>query len=162
MRYCGLDLASPSSYAFVTDEKGRKQFAGPVPTTPHDLARRLKPHIRGGLTVAVEAGNQTAWVHEALTAFGAAVVVVNPAKVRLIAESRKKTDRVDAKTLCDLLRLDGLPHPVHMPAPPTRELRGLLAARRQLVQARSRLCNVVRGMLRQGAGPADPRGVPAG
>src|SRR5262249_52809843 len=94
-----------------------------------------------------------------LVALGAKVVVVNAGKVRLIAESRKKTDRVDAKTLCDLLRLDGLPTLVHVPAGPARELRGLLAARRQLVQARTKLCNVVRGMLRQGGIPLPRRGL---
>ena len=74
--------------------------------------------------------------------------MVNPAKVKLIAESRRKTDKIDAKILCELLRLDGLPHPVHMPV---RKLAscGALVARRQLVSARSKLCNVVRGMLRQ-------------
>ena len=36
-----------------------------------------------------------------------------------------------------------------MPDKKTRSLRGLLVARRQLVSARTKLCNVVRGMLRQ-------------
>jgi transposase len=99
--------------------------------------------------VAIEAGNQTAWVYEALVAIGAKVTVVNPNKVKLIAESRRKTDKVDARILCELLRIDALPHPVHMPGRETRALRGLLVARRQLVAARTKLCNVVRGMLRQ-------------
>ena len=43
----------------------------------------------------------------------------------------------------------GLPQPVHMPAPEARALRGLLAAHRQLITARAKICNVVRGMLRQ-------------
>jgi hypothetical protein len=30
----------------------------------------------------------------------------------LIAQSRRKTDKVDAKILCELLRLGGLPEPV--------------------------------------------------
>jgi len=101
------------------------------------------------LSVAIEAGNQTAWVYEALVAIGAKVTVVNPNKVKLIAESRRKTDKVDARILCELLRIDALPHPVHMPGRETRALRGLLVARRQLVAARTKLCNVVRGMLRQ-------------
>ncbi len=101
------------------------------------------------MAIAIEAGNQTAWVYDELVKLGAQVTVVNPAKVKLIAESRRKTDKIDAKILCELLRLDGLPHPVHMPGPEARELRGLLVARRQLVSARSKLCNVVRGMLRQ-------------
>lgn len=106
--------------------------------------------LRGsGLSIAIEAGNQTAWVYEALIEMGAKATVVNPAKVKLIAESRRKTDKIDAKILCELLRLDGLPCPVHVPGRETRALRGLLVARRQLVSARTKLCNVVRGMLRQ-------------
>jgi transposase len=42
-----------------------------------------------------------------------------------------------------------LPEPVHLPGKETRALRGLLVARRQLVAARTKLCNVVRGLLRQ-------------
>ncbi len=149
MNYCGIDLAGVSSYAYVTDEKGRKLWAGPVATEKAALGRLVKRFRRGGLSIAIEAGNQTAWVYDELVKLGAQVTVVNPAKVKLIAESRRKTDKIDAKILCELLRLDGLPHPVHMPGPEARELRGLLVARRQLVSARSKLCNVVRGMLRQ-------------
>jgi len=74
---------------------------------------------------------------------GAKVTVVNPTKVKRIAESRRKTDKIDAKILCELLRLDGLPCPVHVPGRETRALRGLLVARRQRVSARTKLCNVV-------------------
>ncbi len=35
----------------------------------------------------------------------AKVTVVNPTKVKLIAESRRQTDKIDAKILCELLRL---------------------------------------------------------
>lgn len=149
MNYCGIDLAGVSSYVFVTNGKGKKLWSGPVATTKESFEKALRRFLRGGLSVAIEAGNQTAWVYEVLVALGAKVTVVNPTKVKLIAESRRKTDKVDAKILCELLRLDGLPHPVHMPGRETRSLRGLLAARRQVVSARTKLCNVVRGMLRQ-------------
>jgi len=149
VNYCGLDIAGVSSYVFVTDAKGRKSAAGPVATTRVALEARLRPFLRGGLAVAIEAGNQTAWICEVLVALGAQVTVVNPNKVKLIAESRRKTDKIDAKLLCELLRLGGLPEPVHMPGRETRALRGLLVARRQLVAARTKVCNVVRGLLRQ-------------
>ncbi|MHC4609088.1 MAG: IS110 family RNA-guided transposase [Planctomycetota bacterium] len=149
MDYCGIDLAGVSSYVYVTDERGRKLTAGAVATEKRALERRLKGFVPGGLSIAIEAGNQTAWVYEALVEMGAKVTVVNPTKVKLIAESRRKTDKIDAKILCELLRLDGLPCPVHVPDRKTRALRGLLVARRQLVSARTKLCNVVRGMLRQ-------------
>ena len=149
MNYCGLDIAGVSSYVFVSDAQGRKLAAGRVATTRVALEARLQPFLRGGLAVAIEAGNQTAWIYEILVALGAQVTVVNPNKVKAIAESRRKTDKIDAKLLCELLRLNGLPEPVHMPGRETRALRGLLVARRQLVAARTKICNVVRGLLRQ-------------
>ena len=149
MFHCGMDLAGVSSYSYVTDERGKKRWSGWVETTREGFEKSLRKYVRDGLKIAIEAGNQTAWVYEALVAMGAQVIVVNPNKVKLIAESRRKTDKVDAKVLCELLRLDGLPEPVHMPGKETRGLRGLLAARRQLVSMRTKLCNVVRGMLRQ-------------
>jgi len=149
MNYCGIDIAMASSYIHITDERGKKKTSGEIATTYMALRHRLRPFLRGGLKIAIEAGNQTAWIHECLVEMGAEVVVVNPAKVKLIAESRRKTDKIDAKILCELLRLDGLPEPVHMPGRPARELRGLLVARRQLIAARVKLCNVVRGILRQ-------------
>ena len=149
MYYCGIDIAMKSSYIYITEKQGRKKTSGEIPTRADAFRQRLGPYVQAGLSLAIEAGNQTAWIHDLLVDIGAKVTVVNPAKVKLIAESRRKTDKVDAKILCDLLRLDGLPHPVHVPDKKTRSLRGLLVARRQLVSARTKLCNVVRGMLRQ-------------
>jgi transposase len=149
MIYCGIDLGGLSSYIHVTDCEGQRLWAGAVNTTKAGLESRLKPFLIEGLAVAIEAGNQTAWVYEWLMGLGANVIVVNPAKVKLIAESRRKTDKIDAKILCELLRVNGLPNPVHMPSAASKALRGLLVARRQLITARSKLCNVVRGLIRQ-------------
>lgn len=149
MKYCGIDLAGVSSYLYLTDARGRRVTSGEVNTERSVFERRLKRFVRGGLSIAIEAGNQTAWVHETLIEMGAKVTVVNPNKVKLIAQSRCKTDKTDAKILCELLRLGGLPRPVHMPDRDTRSLRGLLVARRQLISARTKVCHVVRGMLRQ-------------
>jgi transposase len=110
VNYCGIDLAGVSSYAFVTDEKGNKLWSGPIATEKVAFEHLVKKFSGGGLSIAIEAGNQTAWVHEELVKLGAEVTVVNPTKVKLIAESRRKTDKIDAKILCELLRLNALPH----------------------------------------------------
>jgi transposase len=149
MFYCGLDVALKSSYIYITDGTGRKVSSGEIATEKAALTERLKPYLRDGLAVALEAGNQSAWLHDLLVALGAQVTVVPPAKVKLIAASKRKTDKIDAKILCELLRLGGLPQAVHIPPPETRALRGLLVARRQLVTARVKLANVARGLLRQ-------------
>ena len=90
MDYCGIDLAGVSSYVYVTDDRGKKLTAGEVATDKAAFERRLKRFVSGGLSIAIEAGNQTAWVYEALVEMGATVTVVNPTKVKLIAESRRK------------------------------------------------------------------------
>lgn len=149
MNYCGIDIGGLSSYVYVSDAAGRKKWNGAVKTSRAMFEGVLKRYMRSGLKVAIEAGNQTAWIHAVLVDLGAEVIVVNPHKVKLIAMSRKKTDKVDARILCELLRMDGLPEPVHMPSTEMRGLRGLLVARRQLIQMRTKLQNVVRGMLRQ-------------
>ena len=97
MVYCGLDVAMVSSYLHVSDEKGKRLVSGPVATQRQALRQRLGRFVPDGLKVAIEAGNQTAWLYEALTGMGAKVTVVNPTKVKLIAESRRKTDKIDAK-----------------------------------------------------------------
>jgi transposase len=142
VNYCGVDLAGVSSYAYVTDAKGRKLWSGPIETTKAAFERLVKRFKRDCFAVAIEAGNQTVWVYDLLVALGAKVTVVNPTKVKLIAESRRKTDKIDAQVLCELLRLDALPHAVHMPGPQARQLRGLLVAGRQLVFAPPSLFSV--------------------
>lgn len=149
MIYCGMDIASVSSYVYVADKAGRKLASGEMPTTKEGMSNRLGPFVRKGLSIAIEAGNQTAWIYDALMELGAKVTVVNPAKVKPIAQSRRKTDKIDAKLLCDLLRVEALPPAVHMPSDEGRAVRSVLKARGQLISARTKLCNVVRGMLRQ-------------
>jgi transposase len=53
------------------------------------------------------------------------------------------------RLLAHLLWVGGLPEPVHVPSHRSRERRGLLVARRPLVQMRTKLLNVVRGLARQ-------------
>jgi transposase len=149
MHYCGLDVSRKSTHAYIEDAQGRRVRYTVVPTTPTGLAGVIDPYADRGLRVAIEAGNQTAWIVDLLREAGAKVHVVHPLKVKLIAESKKKTDRIDAKLLAHLLRVGGLPEPVHVPSHRSRELRGLLVARRQLIQMRTKLLNVVRGLARQ-------------
>lgn len=149
MHYCGLDVSRKSTHVYIEDAQGRRVKRAVVATTPTGLASAVERYAERGLRVAIEAGNQTAWIVDLLRELGAKVHVVHPLKVKLIAESKKKTDRIDAQLLAHLLRVGGLPEPVHVPSHRSRELRGLLTARRQLVRMRTRLMNVVRGLARQ-------------
>jgi transposase len=149
MLYAGLDLGSQESFLHVMDRRGKRVSSSRVPMTRTALSKAFEPYIAKGVCVAIEAGGVTRWVHDYLHELGVREVhVANPNKLRLIAESRKKTDKIDAKLLAELYRLDGLPEKVHMPSAPARELRMLIKARNGLVEARTKLLNAARGFLR--------------
>jgi transposase len=139
MYYCGLDVSRKSTHVHIEDGQGKRVEHRVVPTTPEGLESALENYFARGLRVAVEAGGSTGWIHDLLRELGARVHVVHPTKVKWIAASKKKTDRVDARLLAHLLRINGLPEAVHMPTRQSREVRRLLRARRQLVQIRTRL-----------------------
>jgi transposase len=149
MYYCGLDVSRKTTHVHLEDGQGKRVEHRVVPTTPQGLEGALDKYFARGLRVAVEAGGSTGWIHDLLRELGAQVHVVHPTKVKWIAASKKKTDRVDARLLAHLLRINGLPEAVHMPTRQSREVRRLLRARRQLVQIRTRLINVVRSVLEQ-------------
>ena len=78
---------------------------------------------------------------------GHEVMVANARKVRLIGESRKKDDRLDAQTLARLARIDPeLLYPVkHRSAQAQADLM-MIRARAALVRARTGLVNTARGL----------------
>jgi transposase len=89
----------------------------------------------------------TAWqVHDLLVPLVASVTVAHPLMVKLIAAARVKTDRRDTINLAKLLAANLIPV-VWVPPIEVRELRGLLAHRRRLVQQRTQLRNRLRSLL---------------
>jgi hypothetical protein len=68
-------------------------------------------------------------IYDLLVTLVGRAVVVHPAKVKLIAEARVKTDNVDVLTLAQLLRADMLPE-VWVPPSHVRDLRAQLSHRR--------------------------------
>jgi hypothetical protein len=56
--------------------------------------------------IALETGMHSPWISRLLTEFGHEVIVAHARNVRLIGESRKKDDRIDAQTLARLARID--------------------------------------------------------
>jgi transposase len=115
MFYAGIDAHTKSSTICVVDGKGRKVSSSTVVTSAEGFAAGVGRWARRGLKAAVEASGITPWICQLLKDLKVKVVVVNPNRIRLIAESRKKSDRVDAESLAELLRLGGLPE-VHQPS----------------------------------------------
>jgi transposase len=97
--------------------------------------------------VALETGTHSPWVSRLLGELGHEVIVAHARNVRLIGESRRKDDRMDARTLARLARIDPqLLCPVkHRSAKAQADLT-VIRARASLVRARTSLVNAARGL----------------
>jgi len=95
--------------------------------------------------IALETGMHSPWVSRLLSELGHEVIVAHARKLRLIGESRKKDDRLDAQTLARLARIDPqLLSPVkHRSAKAQADLTAI-RARAGLVRAGTALANTAR------------------
>src|SRR3712207_3845894 len=112
-----------------------------------DMRRdRLEAFARSTLSrddhLVVEATGNAAAVAEVLAPHVGRVVIANPKQVRLIAEAKVKTDKIDAAVLARLYASGFLPE-VWVPDGRTQALRRQVARREQLVRQRTRLKNIV-------------------
>ena len=141
----GLDLGDRNSWYCVLDESGQIQREQRVRTNAKVLREVFgeMPHSR----MAVEIGTHSPWISRLLSELGHEVIVANARKVRLIAESRKKDDRLDAQTLARLARMDPeLLYPIkHRSAQAQADLM-MIRARAALVRSRTGLVNTARGL----------------
>jgi len=96
--------------------------------------------------VVIEATTNAWAIYDLLVTLVGRAVVAHPAKVKLIADARVKTDKVDVLTLAQLLRADMLPE-VWVPPPHVRELRALLSHRRRLVSLQTTAKNRLQSVL---------------
>ena len=137
----GIDLGKRKSYVVMEDggevvkegytetsKKGFEEFFG-------DVAHA---------NVVVEASSSTNRVAALLE--GHNLTVANPMKVRIIAQSVKKTDKIDAHTLLDLYKKDYLPKS-WLPDHKTRDLRDLCRNRDFLVRQRTAVKNRIRYLM---------------
>jgi len=100
----GLDLGDRNSWYCVLDEAGQIKLEQRVRTTAKALSEVFgaMPCCR----ITLEIGTHSPWISRLLSELGHEVIVANARKVRLIGESRKKDDRLDAQTLARLARID--------------------------------------------------------
>jgi transposase len=141
----GLDLGDRNSWYCVLEESGQIQREQRVPTHAKGLRAVFGelPHSR----IALEIGTHSPWISRLLSELGHEVIVANARKVRLIGESRKKDDRLDAQTLARLARIDPeLLYPVKHRSEQAQADLTLIRARAGLVRARTGLVNTARGL----------------
>lgn len=137
MKYVGIDLHKQTIVLCVVNKERtvleRKRFLCVE-------VKRIVGWFRalGEFQFVVEAMGTYDWLVEQLEPLAASWVLAHPGKMRLIAETAKKTDRVDAQTLAEFLALGMIPR-AYRPPLRTREHRQLVRYRVQCRQRVSRL-----------------------
>ena len=141
----GLDLGDRSSFYCVLNEAGQVILEERVATNPEAMKKTFGK--MPGSRIALETGTHSPWVSRLLSELGHEAIVAHARNVRLIGESRRKDDRLDAQALARLARIDPqLLSPIqHRSAQAQADL-SVIRARYALVRARTALVCSARGL----------------
>jgi transposase len=143
----GIDLGDKTCRYCILDEAGEVVSEDQVPTTKagFDSLFAKMPSSR----IALEVGTHSPWVSRHLASMGHEVIVANAHKVKLITQSVRKNDRIDARQLARLARVDPkLLSPIqHRGEQAQRDL-AVIRGRAELIAARTKLVNSARGLVK--------------
>ena len=145
MNFIGVDLHKKSITVCVMDERrkvlARKTLACTQTDEIVEFFRQFRP-----FRVVVEATASYPWFVDLVEPLAEKVVLANPKKLRVIAESTKKTDRLDAQVLAEFLVLDMIPES-YQPTPRQRQHRALVRHRQYLQGRITSVPSKIRHML---------------
>jgi transposase len=146
MIHVGMDVHKRFSEVAALDDAGlvvdRRKLFHDDPAALAEYFRRLFPEAK----VTLEATRNWYWILEAIEAEGLPVKLAHPRRVRLIAESAMKSDKIDAVVLAQLERTNFLPE-AWIPPRDIRDRRELLRYRIALVYGRTSYKNRIHALI---------------
>jgi transposase len=151
--FIGMDVHVRNSYLSVSDAAGRTVKRGRVGNTLGELAEFLGPLEQRPMRVVLESTTNTRAVCGLLRQYakqsGATLTAepLNARKVRVIAESVSKCDKLDAAVLSELARSNLKLPACYLPDDEVFALREHLRARADLVRLRTMLKNRLHAVL---------------
>jgi transposase len=141
----GMDLGDKTSRYCLLNQVGELVGEGSVATTKKGMAEKFGR--LGRTRIALEVGTHSPWVSRLLTALGHEVIVANARQVRLISHSTRKDDKLDARVLARLARVDPeLLRPIRHRSEKAQEHLLAIRVRAAMVDARTGLVNAARGL----------------
>ena len=141
----GLDLGDKSSRYCALDSAGEVQLERSVATTRQGLSQAFAKMPRS--RIALEVGTHSPWVSRLLESLGHEIIVANARRVRIISQSSRKDDRMDAQILARLARVDpALLYPIRHRGEQAQQHLAMIKARSGLVDGRTALVNTARGL----------------
>jgi transposase len=100
----GMDLGDKTSRYCILNGSGEVREEGSVPTSKKGMMQMFGAMRR--YRIAMEVGGHSPWVSCLLSSLGYEVIVANARQVNLISTSSRKNDRLDARVLARLPRMD--------------------------------------------------------
>jgi transposase len=100
----------------------------------------------------MEATLFTGWIYDLLKPLAQELKVAHAPMLKAITAAKKKNDKVDARTIADLLRCNMLPE-CYMAPSPVRALRRILRYRNLVVRQATRMKNRIAGLLMETGTP---------
>jgi len=143
--YIGLDHHRKFTQVAVVDETDAVILECKMANTIEAVTALLS-RLKGTTKAVVEAGPSWGWIFDTFEHLGVEMVLANPMQVRVIAETRCKTDRRDALALARLLRAGWIPR-VHVGDAENRAKKQIWRERIWLVRMQVRLKNRIRRLL---------------
>jgi transposase len=145
VNFIGIDLHKKTITIWVCDKDRRKidrqRFYCSTPELIVAYFRKL-----GSFQAVVEATASYEWLVRLLEPFADRMVLAHPGKLRVIAESTRKNDKVDARVLAEFLAMDMIPE-AYRPTPRQREHRALVRHRCYLQRRITSIRNKIRRIL---------------
>ena len=141
----GMDLGDKNSRYCMLSNEGEILREGQVATIQAGMVEAFGS--LGRARIAIEVGTHSPWVSRLLQKLGHEVIVANPKQVKLITESSRKDDRLDAQTLARLARIDPqLLRPIQHRSEKAQGALMVIRVRAALMGVRTSLVNAARGL----------------
>lgn len=145
--FIGLDVSLASTAACVLGAHGKILKETKVESEPEALIAFLRSLSGSVMTIGLEAGPLSQWLHRHLTEGGFEVVLMETRQVKGALEAMPiKTDRRDAEGIARLLQM-GWFRPVHCKSTSAQEMRAVLTARKAVQKAALDIELSLRGVL---------------
>lgn len=145
MKYAGCDLHKQSITVCVVNPSREVLMRRRIPCADEEAIRRFFAEL-GDFEAVVEATASYDWFVRLLEPLARRVVLAHPKKLRVIAESTRKSDRLDAQVLAEFLALDMIPTS-YRPTPRQREHRQLVRQRDRIQRRLTSVKNRIRRVL---------------
>jgi transposase len=145
MNYVGIDLHKKTIVVCVMNQDRKVILRRSFACCEADSIRAFFAGL-GPFQAVVEATASYEWLVALIEPAADKVVLANPKKLRVIAESVKKTDKLDAQVLAEFLARDMIPE-AHRPGQRQREHRVLVRQRQYLRHCTTAVKNKIRRLV---------------